>query len=99
VPSLGRVRRALAERSLADFIRLLWRRIDPAPFIPGWHIELICAELEAVNRGEVRKLLITVPPRHMKSISVAVAWPAWTWLQEGGVIRPVVVRLLSAGQM
>ncbi len=50
VPGLARVRRELAERSLADFIRLLWRHIDPTPFIGGWHIDLICSELEAVNR-------------------------------------------------
>ena len=36
---------------------------------------------DPANRGEIRKLLINIPPRHMKSISVAVAWPAWTWAQ------------------
>ncbi len=29
--------------------------------------------------GEIKRLIINVPPRHMKSISVAVALPAWTW--------------------
>ncbi len=73
-----------AERHLADFIRLHWRQIDPSEYVHGWHIDLICEHLEAVSRGEIRKLLINEPPRHMKSISVAVAWPAWTWAQEKG---------------
>jgi predicted phage terminase large subunit-like protein len=30
----------------------------------------------------VRRLIINVPPRHMKSLSVSVAWPAWTWAQD-----------------
>ena len=29
--------------------------------------------------GSIKRLIINVPPRHMKSISVAVALPAWTW--------------------
>ena len=73
-----------AERHLADFIRLHWRQIDPSEYVHGWHIDLICEHLEAVNRGEIRKLLINIPPRHMKSLSVAVAWPAWVWAQEKG---------------
>ena len=72
------IRKALAEKSLAEFIRILWPAIDPAAYVHGWHIDAICAHLEAVNRGEIRKLLINMPPRHMKSLAVAVAWPAWT---------------------
>ncbi len=82
VPRASQVRKTLARHSLSDFIRLLWRQIDPAPYGPGWHIEVICEHLEAVSRGEIRRLLITVPPRHMKSIGVSVAWPAWTWAQK-----------------
>jgi predicted phage terminase large subunit-like protein len=75
----------LAEKSLADFIRLGWRYIDPSDFLGNWHIDAICDHLQAVTRGEIRNLLINVPPRHMKSIGVSVAWPAWTWLQKPGV--------------
>ncbi len=82
--SLNTVRKALAERSLSEFIRLHWLQIDPSDYVHGWHIDLICEHLEAANRGEIRKLLINIPPRHMKSISVAVAWPAWTWAQQKG---------------
>ena len=74
--------RELASRSLPEFIRQGWQHIDPSPYVHGWHIDAIAEHLEAVNEGEIRRLIINVPPRYMKSISVAVAWPAWTWQLE-----------------
>ena len=98
--TLDEINRELASRHLSEFIQLLWRQIDPGPFVPGWHIDVICAHLEAVSRGEIRKLLITVPPRHMKSISVSVAWPAWVWAQDaegvGGPLQGPGTRFLFA---
>jgi predicted phage terminase large subunit-like protein len=79
---IERLQAALAEASLADFIRLGWRWIDPAPFITNWHIEAIAEHLEAVTNGDLRRLIINIPPRHMKSLSVNVGWPAWTWAQK-----------------
>ena len=64
-----------------EFIRQMWRYVDPAPFKDNWHIGAVCEHLEAVTRGEIRRLIINIPPRHMKSISVCVGWPAWTWIQ------------------
>lgn len=81
LPALDELRRELAERSLAEFIRLGWRYIDPAKYISNWHIDAIAEHLEAVSRGYIRRLIINIPPRHMKSLSVSVAWPAWTWAQ------------------
>ena len=46
----------------------------------NWHVDAIADHLEAVSRGEIRKLLINVPPGHMKSLSVCVFWPAWHWI-------------------
>jgi hypothetical protein len=48
-------------------------------FIPGRHIDAIIDHLEAVSYGHIRRLLINVPPRHMKSLLVSVFWPAWEW--------------------
>ncbi len=96
VLNLETVKRQLATKSLNDFIRLHWPQIDPTEYVPGWHIDLICEHLEAVNRGEIRKLLINIPPRHMKSISVAVAWPAWTWAQAKGPLMGPGVRFFFA---
>jgi predicted phage terminase large subunit-like protein len=71
-----------AEDSLAEFIRIGWPNIDPADFIANWHIDAISEHLEGVTNGDIRRLIINIPPRHMKSLSCSVAWPAWTWAQE-----------------
>jgi hypothetical protein len=47
-------------------------RLDLAP-----HIEIIATRLEAVRRSEIRRLIINLPPRHLKSHCVSVAFIAW----------------------
>src|SRR5271163_4318322 len=75
-----RVERELAMRFLREFVRQAWHVVEPStPFVPGFHIDAIIAHLEAVTRGDIRNLLINVPPRHMKSLLVSVFWPAWEW--------------------
>lgn len=67
-------------RSLAGFIREAWHVLEPeTPLIWGWHLDAICDHLEAVTRGEITRLLITVPPGSSKSLIVSVLWPAWEW--------------------
>lgn len=39
----------------------------------------MCTHLEAVGRGEVPRLVINIPPGHMKSLLVSVFFPAWMW--------------------
>ena len=69
-----------AEGSLLDFIPLVWPTLEPGrTFVPGWPVEAICEHLEAVSRGEIRRLLINVPPGCMKSLLTNVLWPAWEW--------------------
>jgi predicted phage terminase large subunit-like protein len=63
-------------------VRQAWAVIEPStPFVPGWHIDAIIEHLEAVSYGQIRNLLINVPPRHMKSLLVSVLWPAWEWIR------------------
>jgi predicted phage terminase large subunit-like protein len=70
-----------AVRSLREFVRQAWIVVEPStPFVPGFHIDAIIEYLEAVTRGQIRNLLINVPPRHMKSLLVSVFWPAWEWI-------------------
>ena len=71
--------RQAAEGSLTEFVRQGWRNIDPAPYVPGWHLDAIAEHLEAVTYGEIRRLIINVPPRTSKSSMTSVAWPAWVW--------------------
>jgi predicted phage terminase large subunit-like protein len=73
--------RRRAENSLYEFVKQAWSVVEPGvPFIPSWHIEVICEHLEAITHGTLRKLLINIPPRHTKSLIVSVLWPMWEWL-------------------
>jgi len=75
------IKREKAERSLYDFVQQAWHVLEPGVSFQGnWHHEAICNHLEAVNRGEIRRLLINVPPRTTKSMIVNVMWPIWTWI-------------------
>lgn len=80
IPSLEEIDDELAYRSLNHFIRQLWPVVDPSEFKNGWHLDTMSEHLEAVSRGEITRLIINIPPRHMKSLMVSVFWPAWTWL-------------------
>ena len=72
-----------AESSFHEYIRQAWHLVEPKnEFTSGWHIEAICEHLEAVTRGEIRNLLINIPPRHMKSLAVSVFWPTWVWIND-----------------
>src|SRR6266849_5438596 len=72
----------LASRSLREFVMQAWLIVEPStPFVPSWHIDAIIEHLEAVTYGQIRNLLINVPPRHMKSLLVSVFWPAWEWIR------------------
>lgn len=72
--------RELSEKSLHYFVRKAFPLLEPKrTFIDGWHIEAICEHLEACYYGQIRELLINIPPRHMKSLLVSVAFPSWVW--------------------
>ena len=74
--------RAECEQSLYEFYRNAWQYIDPAPWIDGWALEAIAEHLEAVVSGEIKRLIINIPPRCSKSGLVSIAFPAWVWAQK-----------------
>src|SRR5579864_166771 len=82
-PSLiADIDRERATRHLKDFVQQAWPVLEPAtPFVPGWHLDAICEHLEAITQGHIRNLLINSPPRHMKSLLVAVFWLCWEWIR------------------
>jgi predicted phage terminase large subunit-like protein len=73
--------RADCEDSLYTFLEYAWRYIDPSPFVPGWPLEAIAEHLQAVVDGDIRKLVINIPPRMAKSTICSVVFPAWVWAQ------------------
>lgn len=72
-----------ARRSFYEFVRQAWSVIEPGTqFIPSPHIQVICEHLEACTKGEIKRLLINLPPRHGKSSLVSVLWPLWIWASD-----------------
>jgi phage terminase large subunit-like protein len=69
------------EEDLYAFTMQAWGQIDPAPFKPGWPIEAVCEHLEAVADGQIKRLIINIPPRSGKSNLCSVCFPAWVWAQ------------------
>ena len=56
------------EESLETFVEESWKVIEPgSPFVKGWHLGAICAHLMAVLAGQIRMLVILIPPRMGKS--------------------------------
>lgn len=58
---------------------MAWAHVDPDPYTHGPHIDLMAEYLEAFIAGEIPRLLINIPPGHMKSIMSSVMLNAWTW--------------------
>jgi predicted phage terminase large subunit-like protein len=83
-PSLAAIEDPLAladEAARRDFLSFLIRAF---PHISGganldlnWHLDAIAYQLQRVNAGACRRLLVTLPPRNLKSITISVAWVAW----------------------
>lgn len=69
------------EEELHVFLAKAWKYIDPAPFVDGWVLDALCEHLEAVVDGDIKRLLINIPPRMCKSSLISVAFPTWVWAQ------------------
>src|SRR5712664_1253635 len=69
---------AILRSDLGYFAQRCFRELNPqAAFLPNWHIEVIAAKLAAVREGKIRRLIINLPPRHLKSLLASIAFPAW----------------------
>lgn len=80
LPSLLDIDRELCKRSLVEYGKLAWPIIEPGQrYVHGWHIDAIAEHLQAATFGQIRNLIINIPPRHMKSLLVAVLWFTWVW--------------------
>lgn len=72
------IRDALLRKDFASFLAKSFATVDPgADYIHNWHLDVIADYLERVARGEIKRLIINMPPRNLKSMTVSVAWPAW----------------------
>ena len=76
-PSMAHVN-AACRRDFVSFVRKVFHVLAPsAIFYMNWHICAIAYVLELVRLGKIKRLIITVPPRSLKSIMCSVAFPAF----------------------
>ena len=48
-------------------------------FIEGTHHRVIAEKLEKIARGELKRLIVNMPPRHSKSEFASYLMPSWFW--------------------
>jgi predicted phage terminase large subunit-like protein len=77
-PSPAKMYAHLLRHDLCAFIHRSFVELNPRTrFHSNWHIELVASKLEDVRRGHCKRLIVNVPPRHLKSHAISVAFPAW----------------------
>lgn len=70
--------RELMRHDLGVFARRAIAEIEPSLDLHwNWHHDVIVDRLMALAEGEIRRLLVCVPPRSLKSLICSVAFPAW----------------------
>ena len=73
-----RIFQAILATDFRSFVEYVFGLLRPGtPFRPNWHIDAMAHKVSQVASGEVKRLIINVPPRHLKSIVASVALPAW----------------------
>src|SRR6202043_2035912 len=69
---------ALLRQDFGTFAARCFHDLNPqAELAMNWHLEVIAAKLTAVREGKIRRLIINLPPRHLKSLMASIAFPAW----------------------
>jgi phage terminase large subunit-like protein len=62
------------------FCQSAWNQVAPQRLVWNWHLDALCDHLVAMTRGEIRFLMVSLPPRHTKSLIASVLWPVWDWI-------------------
>jgi predicted phage terminase large subunit-like protein len=79
------VQAALRQDFYSFLVRAFVDRNGGAAFLAGWHIEAMAAKLGAVAQGRARRLIVNIPPRHLKSLAASIALPAWLLGRDPGL--------------
>jgi predicted phage terminase large subunit-like protein len=70
--------RAILRADFPSFIQKCFRALNPgSAYLPNWHIDALAYHLELVRHGEIKRLIVNMPPRSLKSIVASVAFPAF----------------------
>ena len=70
---------AALRQDFGTFIAKVFQTVSPGDrYLHNWHIDAIVHELMRVHGGQDRRLIVTQPPRSLKSICTSVAYVAWS---------------------
>jgi predicted phage terminase large subunit-like protein len=70
--------RLLLQDDFHSFLHRSFSELNPrTPFLDNWHIAVLAAKLDAVRLGKTKRLIVNLPPRHLKSHAASIAFPAW----------------------
>jgi predicted phage terminase large subunit-like protein len=69
-----RARRELARRKYLPYVKYTHQDID---FKKARYHDLLCDKLEKVERGDIKRLMVFMPPRHGKSMTITETFPSW----------------------
>jgi hypothetical protein len=68
----------ILKHDLRTFIERSFYELNPqTAFEANWHIDVIAEKLEQCRQGKIRRLIVNLPPRSLKSHAITVAFPAW----------------------
>ena len=77
-PSPSRIYSHILRNDFCAFLHRSFLELNPhSAFEPNWHLEVLAAKLEEVRLGACKRLVINIPPRHLKSHAASIAFPAW----------------------
>jgi predicted phage terminase large subunit-like protein len=69
---------ALLRRDFSAFMHRAFISLNgPNKYLHNWHLDLLATKLEDVRLGRCRRLIVNIPPRHLKSHMISVAFPAF----------------------
>ena len=72
------VLKTLLAHDLMAFTQFAFGVVRPGiPYKSNWHLEALTHKLSQVAEGSIRRLIVTLPPRSLKSLCASVALPAW----------------------
>jgi predicted phage terminase large subunit-like protein len=69
---------AILRTDFVAFVERAFRELNPGTeYRHNWHIEVIAEALEQCRTGKLRRLIINVPPRYLKSHMTSISFVAW----------------------
>ena len=69
-----------------SFVEFVFNELHPGKrLIPNWHIDVMADRLMTAMPDAGARLILNVPPRHLKSICATIAWPLFVLARSPGV--------------